>query len=408
MGKGEILASRLKLAVQKEGGLGRLVEKSGISRAQLSRYLGGTPIPSDRLIKIAPLLNVTSAWLLGEESSTRESFIGSLERMRNYAERLIRLLQRYDVERAFLPPEIARVLELMVLSQQNTVEALGEVDDYTDYDLENGLNFLNNIRKNDWLDVYVDGCKYIMQHGVESLERVWAGKWAAITQEAFKLHFTREPLITDYYVRLNAPIWGAHLAMMQYWSSFLIQNFQTMKAPIRLLDAGCGNGRHLIFLNQMGDRFDLRGIDTSDAALGFCRKHEEAGTLPAGATRRGDFFAIEAEEASFDAYMSIANLMFIPLIPDSLDVGVGRALAEAARVLKPGGYALVLIRSESPDEYFPVFQCSHAPHALEKVMKKTGFKLVERKPLRMAEPGLPGTRYGRGLKNQDFWILQKS
>jgi hypothetical protein len=94
----------------------------------------------------------------------------------------------------------------------------------------------------------------------------------------------------------------------------------------------------------------------------------------------------------------------LPPIPDSLDIGVGLALREARRVLRKGGCMMFLIRSQSPDEFFPVFQCSHAPQALQKLLDKAGFQKAKRIPVTLNELGLPGTRFGRGLKHQELWI----
>lgn len=398
--------TRLRTAMRQAGGLAAVAQKSGISRAQLTRYLNGTPIPSDRLTELAPVLGVSPAWLLGDTAATRERFGSTLERTRALTEHLLQLLQRYHVEKAFLPSEISYTLKLMLASQHHAIEQRGEEKPFSNYDMENGLNFLNNIRKNDWLEVYVDGCTHYAEWGIEAMQSHWASKWAMIVQEAFKLHFTKEPLLTDYFVRLNIPIRDNHLRMMQNWVAFLLGQFPPHR-KISVLDAGCGNGRHMIYLNQLGDRFDVRGIDSSPAALEFCRIHAVKGNLPKNSVTEGDFMSLPFEEDTFDAVMSIANLQFIPLVPDSLNIGLGRALYEMARVLKPGGYALLLIRSESADEFFPVFQCSHKPEDIMNLLATCGLKKVRCEPLRLKEIGLPGSHLGRGLEHQDIWVVQK-
>jgi len=398
------LASRLKSAIKDTGGLSAILSKTEISKAQLTRYLQGSPIPSTRLLSLAKILNVSAGWLLGETSASKNMFFQESAHARDNFEKLLRLLQRYDVERAFLPTEISRVMEIIMISQHHALEHEGAHNPLSDYDLENGLNFLNTIRRNDWLDVYVDGCAYYSEHGSSSLHEYWSSKWSAICQEAFKTHFTREPMITDYFARLNLVVRDQHLKVMQTWIAHVCEIFSA-KAKIDILDAGCGNGRHLVYLHQVSDRFNLAGIDASSAAIEqFCKVHERNQKLPPNCTQIGDFMALPYADASFDAYQSIANLMFIPLIPDSLDIGVGLALREARRVLRKGGCMMFLIRSQSPDEFFPVFQCSHAPQALQKLLDKAGFQTAKRIPVTLNELGLPGTRFGRGLKHQELWI----
>lgn len=378
---------------------------SNISRAQLTRYLGGAPIPSDKLQSLASALGVTASWLLCDESASRESVSSALIRARQLSERLLRLLQRYDIDRALLPSEIARVMEIIALSQHYTVQT-HEEDPYTDYDLEKGVDFLSAMRKNDWLDVYVDGCHHYAKHGPAAMQPTWAGKWAKIIQEAMTHHFSKEPMVTDYFIRLNIPIWDAHLKVMQQWLKFLCEKFP--KGSISLLDLGCGNGRHMVYLHNASDRFALTGIDTSTPAIELCHQHVKAGRLPAGCIQQADFFNISYPDASFDCCMSVANLQFLPLVPGSLDVGVGRALFEASRILKPGGYMLILTRALTPDEFFPNFQASHTPELLQQMFAQTGFQVISQDPIQLKELGLPGSRFGRGLSHQDIWTLQKS
>ncbi|MCA3244509.1 MAG: helix-turn-helix transcriptional regulator [Alphaproteobacteria bacterium] len=58
---------RLKEYVKKLGHQ-QVVQQSGISSAQLYRYLQGTPIPHERLVRLAQLGNVSTDWLLHGES----------------------------------------------------------------------------------------------------------------------------------------------------------------------------------------------------------------------------------------------------------------------------------------------------------------------------------------------------
>jgi ubiquinone/menaquinone biosynthesis C-methylase UbiE len=129
---------------------------------------------------------------------------------------------------------------------------------------------------------------------------------------------------------------------------------------LRLLDIGCGTGRFLDFVKQAWPRMPVAGIDLSEAYAAEARRHlrHRARTNLLVANAEGLPFA----DASQDAVTSI--FMFHELPPE-----VRRAVvAEAARVLKPGGRFILLDslqRDDRPDylgllEIFP--QSFHEPY----------------------------------------------
>ena len=391
--------------LHKSGGYERVCRLTGISQSQLSRYANGrSEIPAKRLLLLADVLKVSVDWLLtgNNDAFGLESVCRSTQ---EHVERLIRILQRYTVERAFLPAEIGRVAQIMVASQA-FASSRGILMPYLDYDIENGLTYLNGIRKHDWLDVFVEGCILAGSKGMLDVDAVWANTWTSIIQHAFRSHFGTSMMATDYFDRLDIPIHASHLKMMQEWVQRLVEAFGT-KQKISVLDAGCGNGRHLLYLHNLGDQFSLHGCDTAAHALKLCHDKSIEGRLPKNAVKQGDFFDLPYPDDSFDAVMHIANLQFVPLIPGSTSLGVGRALVEMARVLKKSGLGLILIRSQAVDEYFPVFQLSHDPGAVEGLLRKVGLRTVSRTPMRMDNIPKQGARVGRGLSNQDIWIVQR-
>lgn len=131
---------------------------------------------------------------------------------------------------------------------------------------------------------------------------------------------------------------------------------------LRLLDIGCGTGRFLDFVKQAWPRLAVCGLDMSEAYVRHAKRrfagHSHARFIV------GKAEAIPAPDDSQDAVTSI--FVFHELPPQ-----VRRAaLAECARVLKPGG-RLVLVdslqRGDRPDyegllELFP--QNYHEPFYL--------------------------------------------
>jgi len=103
-------------------------------------------------------------------------------------------------------------------------------------------------------------------------------------------------------------------------------------ADMRLLDAGCGDGRNLVYFLRSG--YEVFGIDTSSAAVAHVRQLSAslAPQLPTDNFRVEPVEKMSFSEASFDAVMSSAVLHFA-----ADEAHFQNMVAEMWRVLKPGG-----------------------------------------------------------------------
>ncbi|WP_019854531.1 methyltransferase domain-containing protein [Actinopolyspora mortivallis] len=128
----------------------------------------------------------------------------------------------------------------------------------------------------------------------------------------------------------------------------------------RVLDLGCGAGRHAFELYRRGLRvvaFDHDEAELDDVAAMFAAM-EQQGEVPAGAeatTVRGDALELPFPAESFDHVIASEILEHIP--------ADDRAMRELVRVLKPGGRVSVTVPS-----YFPERVCwalSEAYHNVE-------------------------------------------
>lgn len=114
----------------------------------------------------------------------------------------------------------------------------------------------------------------------------------------------------------------------------------------RVLDLGCGEGRHAHGLHMLGG-LDVVGVDLDDASLDKAR--EGLGTLPprddgdAHRTRflRGDATALDFVDDTFDAVICSEVLEHLP--------DYDAALLEMRRVLKPGGRLCITVPHAWPE-----------------------------------------------------------
>jgi ubiquinone/menaquinone biosynthesis C-methylase UbiE len=138
---------------------------------------------------------------------------------------------------------------------------------------------------------------------------------------------------------------SGHYPNLQLREEIILQAVRDMVAPEALmLDAGCGSGHLLHKLAQMDYR--LQGMDIAPNMV--ATTGELLATLPPelaarGQVRQGDIEALPFSDNSFDA--AVASGVFEYLTQDA------QALIELARVLKPGGLALISFRNRGFNAY---------------------------------------------------------
>jgi SAM-dependent methyltransferase len=132
-----------------------------------------------------------------------------------------------------------------------------------------------------------------------------------------------------------------------------------LRAGDRVLDLGCGGGRHAFEAHRRGAHvvaFDRSGGDTKDAAamLAAMRAEGEAPARALGTAVQGDALALPFADGAFDRVVAAEVLEHIP--PDAA------AVAELARVLRPGGTMAVTVPRWLPERVcWALSEAYHAP-----------------------------------------------
>ena len=104
----------------------------------------------------------------------------------------------------------------------------------------------------------------------------------------------------------------------------------------RVLDLGCGSGRHLVFFAERG--FEVYGIDISETGIGIAEEWLKAKGLSADLRVGSVYERLPYGDGFFDAVVSI-RVIHHARIED-----IRKAIGEIERVLKPNGLAFVTVR----------------------------------------------------------------
>jgi SAM-dependent methyltransferase len=107
-----------------------------------------------------------------------------------------------------------------------------------------------------------------------------------------------------------------------------------LPAGARVLEGGCGRANKVRAIADAG--FDAVGIDFAERSVAQARRN-----YPGLDIRLGDVRSLEFPDASFDGYWSLGVI-------EHFWSGYDEILAEAARVLRPGGYLFLTAPWFSP------------------------------------------------------------
>jgi SAM-dependent methyltransferase len=136
-----------------------------------------------------------------------------------------------------------------------------------------------------------------------------------------------------------------------------------------ILDAGCGTGGNLDWLQRYAGNEQVRGIDLSVDALKFCSAREHKLLAQSSVT------ALPFVNNKFDLVTSFDVLPQLPREGDD-----NRALREMCRVLRPGGIIFIRVAAyewlrSGHDQALGTHQRYHLP-TLRQRMERAGFRIL--------------------------------
>jgi len=146
-----------------------------------------------------------------------------------------------------------------------------------------------------------------------------------------------EPAEYDYMFQLEDTLWW-YVGMRRIVHSLMQRHIHHNGAPLRILDAGCGTGGSLRLLERYGQ---VSAFDFEKRAAELYLTRQRGRILVASTD------AIPFKDASFDLVTSFDVVCQLPSPSDEA------ALAELARVMRPGGNLIVRV---------PAFQALYGPH----------------------------------------------
>ncbi|MBI5403575.1 MAG: class I SAM-dependent methyltransferase [Ignavibacteriae bacterium] len=174
-----------------------------------------------------------------------------------------------------------------------------------------------------------------MAESIGQDENVWSDEWDQLTPES-------EIRMWDFYG-------------LRHW----IAKFIPRKG--KTIEAGCGLGRYVFYFSEMG--INIEGVDFSQPTIDYLNEWKLKNRYDA-VFKKGNILNLEYPDNSLSGYISLGVI-------EHFIEGPQNALAEAYRVLRPGGIAIISTPSVS---FYILYQ--KIRKKVKNIVKRTLFRKV--------------------------------
>ena len=164
---------------------------------------------------------------------------------------------------------------------------------------------------------------------------------------------------------------GGHAKMADWGLSHL-----SSVSPKEIVEIGCGGGRNVGELLKKYPGAKVTAIDYSEVSVGKATKYNKD-MINAGRciVKQGDVSNLNLPEEEFDLATAFETIYFWP--------GLDKCFAQVAKVLKPGGFFMIVNESDGKDEASLKYEeiidgmkC-YTLENIEAALKNAGFTMVK-------------------------------
>lgn len=362
------LIERLHECVRLAGDKTALAKRSHMSLAQLYRYLNGSQTPQVwRLFQVAKASGVAPEWLLsGDMKSQPPQDTCSLQTVQDiYAIFEQTYLEYHGQFRAAQKAEILPVLiwAAELEKRQGAKPSLLERNVMLE-----AMYFLQSLLGGWKLESYLRGMQQMHEAQPDLIElQRFSAMVVEANKELFEGHIGRL-----YYARMGVELPPHRMDMLNHLYQQIVQILGVYR-QIRMLDLGCGNGRHMLFLAKQYAAFEeVVGVDNSALAIAEAQQnaqdHKKLRFYQADVCHTG----LPDGRFTFINCMSVMN--FMPYVPNT-GIGAEALMAEAYRLLQTGGIMHLAVRAGHIIEFMP-FEQPYTPAQLLAMAQRQGFKVL--------------------------------
>jgi ubiquinone/menaquinone biosynthesis C-methylase UbiE len=175
-------------------------------------------------------------------------------------------------------------------------------------------------------------------------------------------NWTKENIVDSRFGADNPPLWPNEFLVKLLSSSAYSEIKSNLPIRPRVLEVGIFAGNNARMLKEKN--FEVFGSEINSEMVAVSEHYLKALDLSEVEVRQGSNEMLDFPDNYFDVLVSINTLHY------SSGKGTDRALAEFARVLKPGGFAIVETPSE---EHFIPKKCQRI-NECEWIWKAGGFR----------------------------------